>query len=93
MVQDLRHAVRMLLRVPAFTATSVLTLALAAGANAAILAVVYAILIKPPRYQDPNRLVAIWPQRFQSNADLLYLRDTRRCSRAWQPSRRVGRCP
>lgn len=74
-LQDLRRALRSLLRVPAFTATSVLTLALAAGANAAILAVVYAILLKPLPYREPDRLVAVWPQRFQSNADLLLLRE------------------
>jgi putative ABC transport system permease protein len=75
MFLDLKLAVRSLLRAPAFTATSVLTLALAAGANAAILAVVYAILIKPLPYREPDRLVAVWPQRFQSNIDLLYLRE------------------
>lgn len=75
MLYDLRGAVRSLLRVPLFTTTSVLTLALAAGVNAAILAVVYAILLKPLPYDDPDRLVAVWPGRFQSNADLLYLRE------------------
>jgi putative ABC transport system permease protein len=75
MLQDLRYALRSLMRVPAFTVTSILTLALAAGANAAILAVVYAILLKPLPYDDPDRLVAVWPGRFQSNVDLLYLRE------------------
>jgi hypothetical protein len=75
MLQDLRYAFRSLVRVPAFTVTSVLTLALAAEANAAILAVVYAILLKPLPYDDPERLAAVWPGRFQSNVDLLYLRE------------------
>ena len=39
--QDLRHAARRLLRSPAFTATAVLTLSLAIGANASIFAVVH----------------------------------------------------
>jgi hypothetical protein len=75
MRQDFRLAFRSLVRAPAFTATSVLTLALGAGATAAMLSVVHGILLKPLPYRDPDRLVAVWPQRFQSNADLLYLRD------------------
>jgi putative ABC transport system permease protein len=68
-------AIRSLIRRPGFTATAILTLALAAGANAVILAVVYGILLKPLPYLDPDRLVGVWPGRFQSNADLLYLRE------------------
>ena len=75
MFTDIRYALRSLVRSPAFTATSVLMLGLAAGANAAILALVYAILLKPLPYGDADRLVAVWPQRFQSNIDLLYLRE------------------
>lgn len=75
MSDDFRMALRSLLRRPAFTAVAVLTLALASAANAAILAVVYGVLFKPLPYQDPTRLVAVWPGRFQSNADLIYLRD------------------
>jgi putative ABC transport system permease protein len=75
LLHDVRIALRSLLRAPGFTATTVLTLAIAAGANAAIFAIVYGILIKPLPYAEPERLVAVWPGRFQSNADLLYLRD------------------
>ena len=74
MLHDVRLALRSLLRAPAFTLTTIVTLALAAGANAAIFAVAYGILVKPLPYRDPERLVAVWPGRFQSNADLLYFR-------------------
>jgi predicted permease len=74
-LHDVRIAARSLRRAPAFTITTVLTLALAAGANAAILAVVYGILLKPLPFPDPDRLVAVWPGRFQSNANLLYTRE------------------
>jgi putative ABC transport system permease protein len=74
-LHDVRIAVRSLVRARGFTLTTILTLALAAGANAAILAVVYGVMMKPLPFREPDRLVAIWPGRFQSNADLLYLRE------------------
>ncbi|MBA2258838.1 MAG: hypothetical protein H0W18_08075 [Acidobacteria bacterium] len=61
MPQDVRIAVRALVRAPAFTLTTILTLALAAGANAAILAVVYGVMLKPLPFPEPERLVAVWP--------------------------------
>ena len=75
MLHDIRLALRSLLRAPAFTSTTILTLALAAGANAAIFAVVHGVVLKPLPFPDAERLVAVWPGRFQSNADLLYTRD------------------
>lgn len=75
MLQDVRLAMRALVRAPGFTFTTILTLALAAGANAAILAVVYGVMLKPLPFPEPERLVAVWPGRFQSNADLVYLRE------------------
>jgi putative ABC transport system permease protein len=75
MLQPIREATRGLWRAKGFSAASILTLALAAGANAAILAVVYALLLKPLPYEDPDRLAAVWPGRFQAQIDLLYLRD------------------
>lgn len=75
MLHDVRIALRSLVRAPAFTATTILTLALAAGANAAIFAVVHGVLLRPLPFPDAERLVAVWPDRFQSNADLLYTRE------------------
>ncbi|HJR61574.1 MAG TPA: ABC transporter permease [Vicinamibacterales bacterium] len=75
MLNDVRIVLRSLRRAPAFTATTVLTLALAAGANAAIFTVVHGVLLKPLPFPDVDRLVAVWPGRFQSNADLLYTRE------------------
>jgi putative ABC transport system permease protein len=72
---DIRLALRSLLRAPAFTPATIVTLALAAGANAAIFAVVYGVLIKPLPFADPDRVVAVWPGHFQSTVDMLYTRE------------------
>lgn len=75
----MRHAIaagyKAVLRRPGFAIAAILILGLAAAANATILAVVHGILVQPLPYRDPDRLVAVWPGRFQSNADLQWLRD------------------
>src|SRR5438034_7400233 len=56
-MNDLKFAIRQLLKNPGFTAVAVLTLALGIGANAAIFSVIHAVLLKPLRYPDSERLV------------------------------------
>jgi predicted permease len=57
---DLRHAVRALVKAPVFTAVTVVTLALGIGANSAIFSLVNAVLLRPPGYVEPERLMLIY---------------------------------
>jgi len=55
--QDVRHALRQLLRSPAFTAVVVITLAVGIGLTTAIFSVVEAVLVRPLPYPESQRLV------------------------------------
>lgn len=57
--QDLRHAVRTFAANPAFSLTAIATLALGIGANVALFSVLYAVVLKPLPYAQPDRLVLI----------------------------------
>jgi putative ABC transport system permease protein len=75
MVHGLRLAFRSLRRRLGFSALAVVTIALGAGANAAVSAVAYSVLLKPLPFAEPDRVVAVWPGRFMTQADLRYLRE------------------
>ena len=58
--QDVRFGLRLLRREPGFAATTVLTLTLAIGATTTIFSVVNAVLLQPPPFPEPDRLVTLW---------------------------------
>jgi predicted permease len=60
--QDLRLAIRSLLRAPAFAAVTILTLALGIGANTAIFSIVNGVILRPLSYPKPEQLMYLTTQ-------------------------------
>jgi predicted permease len=59
LLEDLRYAVRMIARSPAFAATAVLTLALGIGANTAIFQLIDAVQLRTLPVQNPRELAEV----------------------------------
>ena len=58
-MHDLRHAIRALRTAPIVSAVAIVSLTLGIGANVAVFSIVNAVLLKPPPYPDPDRLVLL----------------------------------
>src|SRR5512134_37560 len=65
----MRSAIRSLVRTPTLALATIATIALGVGAASALFGVVYAVLLRPLPYPDPERLVMVW-EKWQVNRDL-----------------------
>ena len=71
LAQDLRFAIRSLLRRPGFALTAIVTLALGIGATTAIFSVVNAVILRPLPFERADRIVGItnlWVKNGQRGA-------------------------
>jgi putative ABC transport system permease protein len=62
MLNEVKVALRGLLKSPGFSVIAIATLALAIGATSAVVSLVNALLVRPLSYQNPASLVLIWEQ-------------------------------
>src|ERR1051325_9283627 len=69
LVQDLRFAVRGLIKRPGFAFFAVMTLALGIGSSTAIFSVVDAAIIKGLPYKQPDQLFHMWERTSQKDFD------------------------
>ena len=68
-MSDLRYAIRMLLKSPGFSATAIFALALGIGATSAMFGVIYAFLLRPLPFTEPEQLVMLQSRNVKTGAD------------------------
>jgi predicted permease len=69
MIQDLKFAIRQLVKAPGFTAIAVLTLALAIGVNSAIFALIHGVVLRPMVPLRPAEVVNVFTARQNASHD------------------------
>jgi predicted permease len=86
-LQDVRYALRSLLRAPGFTAVVIATLSLGIGASLTMFSLMRAVLWRPLPYPEPNRIVVLQVDArntFNTGATMGEVRDLRERSRSMQ---------
>lgn len=66
-MSDLRHGLRVLMRMPLFTCCTIAALAIGIGSTTALFSVVHALLVKPLPYADAEQLVVVWEHNLPRN--------------------------
>lgn len=65
LIQDLKFALRLIWKSPAISVSVIVALALGIGANTAMFSVIDAALLRPLRYERPDRLLLVWEKDSQ----------------------------
>jgi predicted permease len=69
LLKDFRHALRLLTKSPGFTATAILTLAVAIGVNSAIFSLVNGLILKPVIPEKAQEVVSVYSVRKDASRD------------------------
>src|SRR5206468_10044921 len=88
--QDLRYALRLWARRPAFAFVAILTLAIGIGANTAMFSIVNAVLLRPLPYAHADRLVAVWGRTASFPRGLLSYKEYEQVRRQTQTLEAAG---
>jgi predicted permease len=61
-MQDIRYALRLLVKSPGYALAAIAALAIGVGANTAVFSIVNGVLVKSFQYRDPSKLVLLFEQ-------------------------------